>query len=158
MSPLLKLSSDIRPIRAAQDVGSRVAVRQLGGTAELAADYMTAEFGEGPHHSWIAAAIFLTGFQLVLITLLGEAAGGFADGIKAVNPHASGTFTWHGVAHLQTDVTYVFINGHWTSTGGAMAPLAWALLLAGTILAGRLWRAVPTLRRRRATRRLSRSS
>lgn len=137
-------------LSAAHDVGAREAVRQLGGTAELAAGYMTAEFGEGPRHSWIAAAVFLTAFPLVLMALLGEAVSGFADGVTATDPQATGSFTWHGVSYLQTDVTYTFVNGDWTSTGGAMAPLAWALLLAGTILAGRLWRVVPTLRRRQA--------
>jgi hypothetical protein len=71
---------------------------------------------------------------------------------KAAHPHATGTFVWDGVSLLQTKVTHTFLNGHGTYTGGAMAPAAWALLILGTVLAGRLWRIVPTLRRRQATR------
>ena len=139
-------------LSAARDVGAGAALKQLGGTAELASEYMTAEYGEGPRHSWIAACVFLVSFRLLLIALLGEAALGFGHGITAADPHATGTFAWDGVSLLQTRVTYTFLNGHGTSTGGAMTPLAWALLIAGTVLAGRLWRVVPTLRRRRALR------
>jgi hypothetical protein len=139
-------------ITAARDVGARAALKQLGGTGELASEYLTAEYGEGPRHSWIAACVFLVGFPVVLIALLGEASLGFGHGITAADPHATGTFAWDGVSLLQTRVTYTLVNGHGTYTGGAMSPLAWALLIIGTVIAGRLWRAVPTLRRRRALR------
>jgi hypothetical protein len=139
-------------LSAAREVGAGAALKQLGSTAELASEYLTAEYGEGLRHSWIAAAVFLAGFPLVLIALLGEAALGFGHGITAADPHATGTFAWHGVSLLQTRVTYTFVNGHGTYTGGAMSPLAWLLLIIGTAIAGRLWRAVPTLRRRRALR------
>lgn len=138
-------------LSAAQDVGAGPALRQLGGTAALAAGYATAEFGEGPRHSWIAAAVFLTGFPFVVVAFIGEAASGFAEGVRAADPHATGTFTWDGVAVLQTHVTYAFTDGRWTSTGGALTPAAYAMLLVGTVLCGRLWRALPPLRRR-ATR------
>src|SRR4051812_42894755 len=98
-------------LSAAQDVGTGAAIKQLGGTAELASGYRTAEFGEGPRHSWIAAAIFLSGFPLIVIALLGEATNAFGAGVVATDPHATGTFTWHGIAHLQTAVTYTFTNG-----------------------------------------------
>lgn len=139
-------------LSATGDVGVRAALRQMGGTAELAGGYMTAEFGEGPRHSWVAAAAFLGAFPLIVVALLGEATNAFADGIRAADPHATGTFTWDGLSLLQTGVTYTFNDGHWSSTGGAMAPLAWVLLVAGTLLAGRLWRVLPTRRRRRAAR------
>lgn len=139
-------------LSAAGEVGAGVALKRLGGTAELAAEYLTAEYGEGRRHSWIAAALWLTSFPFVLIALLGDAAAGFGDGITAADPHATGTFAWDGVSLLQTHVTYTFLNGHGTYTGGAMAPLAWALMIIGTVLAGRLWRIVPTLRRRQAMR------
>jgi hypothetical protein len=139
-------------ITAARDVGAGTALKQLGGTRELASEYLTAEYGEGPRHSWIAACLVLAGVPLVLIALLGEAALGFGHGITAAYPHATGTFAWDGVSLLQTRVTYTLVNGHGTYTGGAMSPLAWALLITATVTAGRLWRAVPTLRRRRAPR------
>jgi hypothetical protein len=139
-------------LSAAREVGAGAALKQLGGTAELASEYLTAEYGEGPRHSWIAACLFFASFPLLLIALLGEAALGFGHGITAADPHATGTFAWDGVSLLQTRVTYTFVNGHGTYTGGAMAPLAWVLLVVGTVLAGRLWRVIPTLRRRRALR------
>ena len=139
-------------LSAARDVGAGAAIKQLGGTGELASEYLAAEYGAGPRHSWIAACVFLAGCPLLLMALLGEAALGFGHGITITEPHATGTFAWDGVSLLQTRVTYTFINGHGTYTGGAMSPLAWALVIIGTVLAGRLWRAVPTLRRRRALR------
>lgn len=137
-------------ISATPEVGARTAVRQLGDTSTLAAEYLAAEFGHGPRHSWIAAALFLTSFLLVMIALLGDAANGFGDGIRAADAHATGTYTWSGIEYLQTEVTYTFVNGHGTYTGGAMAPLSWVLLIVGTVLVGRLWRAVPAWRRRAA--------
>ncbi len=139
-------------ITAACDIGASAALKQLGGTAALASEYLTAEYGEGPRHSWISACVVLAGLPLVLIALLGEAALGFGHGITAADPHATGTFAWDGVSLLQTRVTYTFVNGHGSYTGGAMSPLAWALLIIATMIAGRLWRAVPALRRRRALR------
>ena len=139
-------------LSAARDVGASAAVKQLGGTAQLASEYLTAEYGEGPRHSWIAAGLFLAGIPFVLIAILSDAALGFGHGITAADPHATGTFAWDGVSLLQTRVTYTLVNGHGTYTGGAMSPLAWGLLIVGTVLAGRLWRVVPTLRRRRALR------
>lgn len=139
-------------LSATSDIGATAALRQLGSTTELASEYLTAEYGDGPRHSPIAACVFLAGFPLLLIAVLGEAARGFGDGITAAHPHATGTFVWDGVSLLQTKVTYTFLNGHGTYIGGAMAPLAWALLILGTVLAGRLWRIVPTLRRRQAMR------
>jgi hypothetical protein len=94
--------------------------------------------------------VFFAGFPLLLIALLGEAALGFGHGITAADPHATGTFAWDGVSLLESRVTYTFVKGHGTYSGGAMTPLAWVLLVVGTVIAGRLWRVVPTLRRRRA--------
>ena len=139
-------------ITAAHDVGAGAALKQLGGTGELAAEYLTAEYGDGPRHSWIAACVVLAGLPLILIALLGDAALGFGHGLTAANPHATGTYAWDGVSLLQTRVTYTLVNGHGTYTGGAMSPLAWALLIIAAVVAGRLWRTVPTLRRRRALR------
>ncbi len=94
----------------------------------------------------------LAGIPLLLISLLSDAALGFGHGITSADPHATGTFTWDGVSLLQTQVTYTLVNGHGTYTGGAMSPLAWVLLIIAAVVAGRLWRIVPTLRRRRALR------
>lgn len=136
-------------LTASQDVGTAAALSHLGSSSQLASEYLSAEFGEGPRASWVAAATFLLTGQLVLTAFLGEAASAFGDGITAADPHATGTFTWSGVAYLQDTVEYTLVNGHGTSVGGAWTPLAWALWLVATVLVGRLWRVPASWRRRR---------
>jgi hypothetical protein len=109
----------------------------------LAAEYLEAEFGPGPRHSWIAAIVFVGTVSLLLISLFSDAAQAFGDGVVAGNPAAAGTYTWPGIALLQTEVTYTFDGGSYTHTGGAFSPLAWLLLAVGAICVGRLWRAFP---------------
>jgi len=127
-------------LTAAHDIGAGEALRNLGSTHQLAAEYRDAEFGEGPRASWVAAATFFLTAQLVFTSLLTEAANAFRDGISAANPNATGTFSWPGIRYLQDTVTYTFVNGHGTSVGGAWTPLAWALWVIATVLVGRLWR------------------
>ena len=67
---------------------------------QLVAEYISAEFGEVARPSWIAAATLpLTG-QLLLTSLLSEAALAFADGITTANPDATGIFIWSGIRYL----------------------------------------------------------
>jgi hypothetical protein len=127
-------------LNAAADLGTRSAVRRLGSSRELAAEYRAAEFGARPRPAYYSAAIFLMTGQLVFTAVLSEAASAFAAGITAANPHASGTFAWHGISFLQSRVTYTFSDGHGDWVGGAWTPLAWALWAAATIAIGRLWR------------------
>lgn len=136
-------------LSAAQDIGTSSALGRLGTSAELAAEYLDVELGTGPRHSWIAAALFLLTGQLVLTSLLAEAASAFGDGITAADPHATGRYTWAGISYLQDTVTYTFVDGHGTSVGGAWTPLAWGMWLVATVLVGRLWRALPWWRRSR---------
>jgi len=133
-------------LNAAADIGARSALRRLGSSRELAAEYRTAEFGNRPRPAYYTAAIFLLTGQLVFTALLGQAAAAFAAGIAAADPHANGTYTWNGIAVLQNAVTYTFVDGHGDWVGGAWTPLAWVLWAAATILVGRLWRVV-TIRR-----------
>jgi hypothetical protein len=137
-------------LTAAHDVGTSDALRNLGNSRQLAAEYRSAEFGDAARPSWMAAALFLLTGQLVLTDLLAEAASAFGDGITAADPAASGTYTWHGIRYLQDTVTYTFVNGKGSSVGGAWTPFAWALWLVATVLVGRLWRVVSVWRRRRA--------
>ncbi len=139
-------------LAAARDVGTAAALRNLGGTAALADGYLTAEFGHGPRYSWIAAVLFATSFPLVLLPVLTDAARGFGAGILAADPHATGTFTWPGLSFLQQDVTYTLVGGQGSYTGGAPSLGAWAVLVIGTVLCGRLWRIPAVRRRRRAVR------
>jgi hypothetical protein len=135
---------------AASDIGTREALARLGNSRELATEYLTAEFGGGPRPSWIAASVFLFTGVLVGTSLLTSAALAYRDGILAANPHANGTFTWHGIGYLQTSVQYTFVDGSSHFTGGALTPLAWLLGAIATVVVGRLWRLPSVWRRRRA--------
>lgn len=136
---------------AAQDSGTSSALRDVGDGAALAADYLEAELGRGPRHSWMAAGAFLLTSTLVLTSFFFDAADAFGDGILAGNPNAAGTFTWPGIGHLQSAVTYTVSDGAHTFVGGAFTPLTYLLLAVGTIAVGRLWRALPVWRRRRTS-------
>ncbi|GHJ43470.1 hypothetical protein Cs7R123_08120 [Catellatospora sp. TT07R-123] len=136
---------------AARDVGTAEALRRLGGSRRLADEYLDAELGDGPRHSWIAAAYFCLLVPLLTNYFLAEAATSFQQGITAIDPHATGTFAWSGISYLQSAATYTFTDGHGSGVGGAWTPLTYVLLFLGTILAGRLWRLLPSARRRRAS-------
>ena len=115
----------------------------MGDSGTLAAEYLDAELGHGPRHSWMAAGVFLLTTTLLLNSFFFDAADAFGDGILAGNPNATGTFTWPGIGYLQSAVTYTVSDGAHTLVGGAFTPLTWALLAIGTIAVGRLWRALP---------------
>jgi hypothetical protein len=137
-------------LRAATiDVGTTTALRNLGNSRQLAADLRVADFGDEARPAWVTAALFFLTGSLFFTAFLGEAASAFGDGIKAVNPNATGTFTWSGIRYLQDTVTYTFADGKEDSVGGAWTPLAWALWLVATVLVGRLWRVVSVWRQRR---------
>lgn len=133
-------------LEAAHDIGTSEALRRVGGSHQLAERYLTGEFGEGPRHSWVTAAYACTLFPLLLTYFLSEAASAFQNGITAADPHATGTYVFHGVTLLQSQATYTFTDGHATTLGGAWTPTAYAIWLLLTVTAGRLWRL-----RRRAT-------
>jgi hypothetical protein len=135
-------------LAAARDVGTTQALRRLGSSRRLAAEYLTAELGDGPRHSWTAAAYFAALVPLLLNFFLSEAASAYEQGIVAAGPHASGTFIWTGVSYLQSAITYTLTQGHTSHVGGAWTPATYALWLTGTILVGRLWRLLPSTRRR----------
>ena len=134
---------------AAADVGTSQALRRVGGARALAGQFRTAEFGDGPRHSWTAAASFAVSVPLVLTFFLGEAANAYQNAITAADPHATGVFTWSGVSYLQSAVTFDARQGTVTQIGGAFTPLVYALLATGTVVCGRLWRALPWPRTQR---------
>jgi hypothetical protein len=133
---------------AAATVGVTQALRRVGGSRHLAEQYLRAEFGDHPRHSWLAAAYTAGLVPLVLNFALAAAATAFERGVTAVDPHATGTYFWPGVEFLQRGITFSYTGGEWTSTGGAWTPLTYGLWLAAVVAAGRLWR-LPRLRRRR---------
>jgi hypothetical protein len=131
---------------AAADIGTSAALRGLGNSRELAAEYRSAQFGAAPRPAYYTAALFLLTGQLLGTALLAEAATAFARGVTAADPHATGTYTWNGIEYLQRQVTYSFVNGHGDWSGGAWTPLAWLLWLTSTFVVGRLWRMIPIRR------------
>jgi hypothetical protein len=134
-------------VSAAHSVGTRQALANLGTTRELAEGYLTARYGPAPRASWLSAAVFLLTAVLFLTSILTDAARAFSDGLVAASPDASGTFRWHGVALLQSDVHYTIHQGHVDFVGGALTPLAYVFLALGAIAVGRLWRLLPGWRR-----------
>ena len=135
-------------VTAAHDVGARTALKQLGTAPQLAREYLSAEFGDAPRHSWMAAGVFAASMPLLLNWILFEAIFAFRDGVLARDPHATGKFAWKGVPYIQSAVTYTLANGKGESLGGAWTPLVYLLLVLGTVLVGRLWR-IPVARRPR---------
>ncbi len=136
-------------LTGARDVGTTQALRNLGNTAELAQEYLSATFGSGPRHSWMAAGLFFLAVPWLATSLFGDAANAFANGITASDPVATGTYTWDGISRLQSTVTYTFVDGRGTWTGGAFTPTFYVLWIGATILVGRLWRALPAWRKSR---------
>lgn len=125
---------------AAGDVGAAAAVRRIGGGSRLASEYVDAELGEGPRHSWVAAGAVAFLVPLVLNALLSEATNAYVAGVLARDPSASGTFSWGGVAFLQSSLTFTFTDGHQSHTGGTWSAITWVVWVAATVWAGRLWR------------------
>jgi hypothetical protein len=135
-------------LEAARDVGAAEALRRVGGSRQLAQQYLTAEFGEGPRHSWIATAYVAGLLPMLFNYVFGEIAEAYQAGVAAADPSATGTFTWRGISYLQSPITVVLADGHASHSGGAWTPLTYLLWLLATIAAGRLWR----LRRSRTRR------
>ncbi|MBB5631650.1 hypothetical protein [Sphaerisporangium krabiense] len=129
-------------LEASRDVGTSAALKRLGGSRRLAAEYLDAELGRR-RHSWIAAVYFLGGVPLLLNFFLSEAAGAYERAITAADPHATGTYTWRGVSYLQSAITYTFDQGHASHVGGAWSPLVYVLWIGGAVACGRLWRLLP---------------
>jgi hypothetical protein len=125
-------------VEASADVGTGTALRRIGGSRGLAEQYLVAEFGDRPRHSWIAAGYAAGLIPLLLNYFLSAAAAAFRDGVAAM--HGSGTFTWSGVAYLQSAQTVTIDGGDVQVSGGAWTPLTYVLWLLAVIAAGRLWR------------------
>jgi hypothetical protein len=133
-------------VDAAREIGTSAALQRIGSSRQLAEQYLTAELGDGPRHSWVAAAYFAATAPLLLTFFLSEAALAYQHGLTAA--HASGRFFWSGVAYLQSAQTFTVDHGQVSSTAGAWTPPTYLLWIAGTIACGRLWRLLPALRRR----------
>ena len=128
-------------LEAAADIGTTAALRRVGGSGRLAEQYLQAEYGDGPRHSWTGAAIAAGLTPLLLNFILSVAQNSFLDGVTAADPRANGTYLWSGVTWLQSSVQATFTDGHTSSTsGGSWTILTFAIWLIATVAAGRLWR------------------
>ncbi|MFG1807319.1 hypothetical protein [Streptomyces sp. NPDC049040] len=134
-------------LAAAQDIGTGQALRRVGSSRQLAQDYLNAELGSEPRHSWTAAACFGLTVPLILNFFLDESASAYQQAVTAADPQATGTHVWQGVTWLQNGITFTFDHGHATRTGGSWTVLVYVLWLAGAIACGRLWRLLPARRR-----------
>ncbi len=132
---------------AARDIGIGPALARLGNSYELAKEYLDAELGSRPRHSWMAAGLFAFTTQLLVTSWFFEAAAAYGDGVVAGDPNATGAFTWDGFPLVQTQVEYTFTDGAYSFVGGAWSPFAYVVWIIATILVGRLWRAVPAWQR-----------
>ena len=128
-------------LSAAQDIGTSTALRNIGTSAQLAAAYLAAEFGDRPRHSWLAAGLWAATSLLVVTAVLSDAANGFAAGVIAANPHAAGAYHWGGLTLLQGNVIARAAGGQTTVSGGGLTPAAWVLWVLIAVMVGRLWRA-----------------
>ena len=135
---------------AAADIGAREALRRIGPSSSLAREYLGAEFGDRPHHSWTAAAYFAALVPLFLNFALSEASNAYAQAL-ADGHAASGSFIWSGVSYLQNPLTFTVEQGQVSHSGGSWTPIVYVLWLLGTIACGRLWRLLPTASRRQQT-------
>jgi len=137
-------------LEAAADHGAREALRRIGSSGDLAREYLGAEFGDRPHHSWTAAAYFAALMPLLLISALSEVSNAYGQALTAAHA-APGSFTWSGVSYLQSPLTFTVEQGRVTQSGGAWTPIVYVIWLIGTIACGRLWRLLPPPSRRQQT-------
>src|ERR1019366_877919 len=136
-------------LRAAfADVGANEALRRLGNVRTIAAEYVVAEYG-GPGPSWLVFIGVILPSYAFMFWLSNARIDAFTSGAIAANPHLTGMFHMTGVAYVLTNDTFTFANGKATEVGGTWLPLAYVCVSALAVLAGRLWRAIPTLRRKR---------
>jgi hypothetical protein len=130
-------------LTAAQEAGTTEALRRIGSSQALAREYLSAEYGDRPRHSWISAAVVAVLIPLLLMFIMGTETTENRAAITAVDPHATGTFIVPGITFLQSATTYTFSDGQYGMSGGAWTPACYVLMAAAIIVAGRLWRIRP---------------
>ena len=133
---------------ASADVGANEALRRLGNIRTMAVEYLVTEYG-GPGPSWIVTTYFLFAAFYFMIWFVNARIGAFKAGAIAANPHLTGVFHMSGIAYVLANDTFTFANGKATEVGGTLLPLVYVCVIVLTVFAGRLWRAIPTLRRQR---------
>ncbi len=122
---------------ASVDVGSRLAVQQLGDLGHPGGrlPHRGVRGGDAPA-SLSAAAMWVALVEGAALILSYAATAAFAAGARATNPHLTGTLHWSGVHYLVGDATFTFIDGRSNSVGGAWTPAVYVLMSGGAVIAG----------------------
>ncbi|MBO0836680.1 MAG: hypothetical protein J2P28_14395 [Actinobacteria bacterium] len=132
---------------AAAEVGTTEAVLGLGSLRRLSAGYLEAEYGpDQPRPRWWRGAFWAIAIWVVILSVTIVQSTAFVDGVRAVDPHAGGTYTWHPLAPglPSGEVTL----GDQGRTAGISFPLGMlAYPLAALLLGARSWRALRRWRR-----------
>jgi hypothetical protein len=134
---------------ASADVGAEEALRRLGNVRTIAAEYVVVEYG-GPGPSWLVAICVMWPAFALMFWLSNARIDAFRNGAIAAHPGLTGIFHMTGIAYVLTNDTFTFVHGKATEVGGTLLPLVYVCIVTLTVLAGRLWRAIPALRRQRA--------
>jgi hypothetical protein len=137
---------------AAEEVGSEQAIRRLGNLRRLAADYLDAEYGDGPRPHWGKAVFWVVAVEVVILGLLLAGHSAFIAGIEAADPRPDGTYNWHGLSALGVGGTVSYEDGAFAGIGIWFTQWFLLYLLGATVLGGRLWRLPRAWWRSRRTR------
>ena len=153
------IRSELRAnLRAASaEVGAARAVRDLGNLRRLAVEYLSVEYGDGkPRPTWLKATFWACTSAMVLEFLTFAGLDGYSAGIEAATAHPLGTYTWHSMLLFGGNGFVTYTDHGQTGIGieGSLGTaLAWMVIpFVAALLGGRMWRALPTLRRRNSLR------
>lgn len=126
---------------AAGDVGAAAAIRNLGRLRDVAADYLTAEYGEGAVRPTVMRGIgWMVVTEIVLAGIVIVAFVAFLAGLRAAAPVHPGPYTWDGLSVLGiSGVVTPYADGG-LAVEAVIYPWALAYPLAAFVLGGRLWR------------------
>jgi hypothetical protein len=135
---------------ASEQLGSAEALRRLGGLRPLARSYLDIEHGgPGPRPRWLMGILWVVIAEGVLLAVAFAGSQGFADGVLAADPHASGTYTWRALAPVAGSEDLVFSGGTLHGLGFTFsAPLLVAIGAAVFAVGARAWRCLPPWRHR----------
>lgn len=135
---------------SADDVGADEAIRSLGSLRVLAADYLDAEFGAAPRPSWVSGLRWAMGVLYTFLVVLFTGVISFSAGLQAGEP-APGTYRWAPFGGWIGDYREVFDSGGYGGFNLDISRLlvTYAVLcLVAYAAGGRMWRLLPTYRRR----------
>jgi hypothetical protein len=139
---------------ASEQLGSVEAVRRLGGLRRLARSYLDIECGgPGPRPRWLIGILWVFVAEGVLLAVAFAGGQGFAGGVLAANPHASGTYTWQALAPVAGSANFVFSGGTlhgfgFTFSAPLLAAATAAVGAAVFAVGARAWRCLPLWRHR----------